>query len=255
MINPKPQDAKHKAWLFRLLSAIFDDASLADVLYFKGGTCAAMQGFLDRFSVDLDFDYLGKKEDVPKTQKKMEGIFKKLDLEIKDKSRNVPQYFLKYEAGLGERNTLKIDISFPPPKSNKYESAKIVEIDRIINCQTIETMFANKLVALIERYERIGSIAGRDLYDIHHFFMQGFQYDSEVIQERRKQLPVNFLHVLIKFIKKEITQTTIDQDLNTLLEPKKFQQIRKTLKQETLLFLQDEISRLEMVDSKKSIDK
>ncbi|KKR21247.1 MAG: hypothetical protein UT50_C0010G0015 [Candidatus Moranbacteria bacterium GW2011_GWA2_39_41] len=244
MITPRIQDAKHKAWLFRLLSAIFDDAYLSSVLYFKGGTCAAMRGFLDRFSVDLDFDYLGEKEDITKTQKEIEKIFAKLGLEIKDKSRNVPQYFLKYDAPLGERNTLKIDISFPPPKTNQYESVRIVEIDRVINCQTVETMFANKLVALIERYERNGSIAGRDLYDIHYFFMQGFQYDEKVIQERRQQKPVDFIGILIEFIKKEITQTIIDQDINMLVDPKKFQQIRKILKQETLVFLQDELNRL-----------
>ncbi len=245
MITPRTQDAKHKAWLFRLLSAIADDTYLVSVLYFKGGTCAAMQGFLDRFSVDLDFDYLGKKEAVAKTQKKMEEIFEQLGLEIKDKSQKVPQYFLKYEAGSGERNTLKVDISFPPPKSNKYESVEIAEIDRIMHCQTIETMFANKLVALIERYEKNGSIAGRDLYDVHYFFMQGFRYNSEVIEERRKEKPIGFIKALVAFVKKEITQTAIDQDLNILLEPKKFQQIRKNLKQETLVFLQDEIRRLE----------
>ncbi|MFA5994298.1 MAG: nucleotidyl transferase AbiEii/AbiGii toxin family protein [Parcubacteria group bacterium] len=244
MITPRAQDAKHKAWMFRLLGAIFDDVYLSSVLYFKGGTCAAMREFLDRFSVDLDFDYLGDAKDIVKTQKEMEKIFGKLDLEIKDKSQNVPQYFLKYDAPSGERNTLKIDISFPPPKTNQYESVRIVEIDRIVNCQTIETMFANKLVALIERYERNGSIAGRDLYDTHYFFMQGFQYDEKVIQERRQQKPADFINGLIEFIKKEITQTIIDQDINTLVDPKKFQQIRKTLKQETLIFLQDELIRL-----------
>lgn len=244
MITPQPQDAKHKAWLFRLLSAISDDAFLSGVLYFKGGTCAAMRGFLDRFSIDLDFDFLGEPADVAKAQKEMEKNFAGLGLEIKDRSQNVPQYFLKYAAQQGERNTLKVDISFPPPQANKYESAEIPEIDRVITCQTIETMFANKLVALIERYEKNRSIAGRDLYDVHYFFMQGFRYDGEVIQERRDQSPADFIKILIDFVQKEITQTIIDQDLNTLLEPKKFQQLRKTLKQETLVFLQDELKRL-----------
>lgn len=244
MITPKPQDALHKAWLFRLLSALVDDAFLAGVLYFKGGTCAALRGFLDRFSVDLDFDYIGDAKDVAKTQQKMELIFKKLGLEIKDQSQNVPQYFLKYDAKPGERNTLKVDIAFPPPTHNQYESVRIIEIDRIINCQTIETMFANKLVALIERYKRKRAIAGRDLYDVHYFFMNGFKYSLGVIQERRQQEVSEFISILIDFVKKEITQTVIDQDLNALLEPKKFHQIRKILKQETLVFLQDELTRL-----------
>ena len=41
-----------------------------------------------------------------------------------------------------------------------------------------------------------------------------------------------------------ITQKIIDQDINFLLPPQKFQQIRKNLKNETLMFLRDEIERI-----------
>ena len=117
----------------------------------------------------------------------MEEIFIKIGLEIEEKSQNTPQYFLRYPALTNERNTLKIDVTFPPPKSNVYESAAFSEINRVITCQTIETMFANKLVALIDRWEKNKSIAGRDIYDIHHFFIQGFGYNSDVINERTKR--------------------------------------------------------------------
>ena len=56
MIPIRPADARHKAQLLRLLTAIVDSPYLSQNLYFKGGTCASMLGFLDRFSVDLDFD-------------------------------------------------------------------------------------------------------------------------------------------------------------------------------------------------------
>ena len=98
MILPNQKEAKHKAWLYRLLSEIADNQSLVSSLYFKGGTCAAMRGFLDRFSVDLDFDFIGKKNDLEPTRKQLEKIFKNLGLEIKEKSQRVPQYFLKYSA-------------------------------------------------------------------------------------------------------------------------------------------------------------
>ena len=202
-----------------------------------------MMGLLDRFSIDLDFDMPDTK-DQSVIQKSLEKIFKDLGLEIKDHSRNVPQYFLKYEAKLHERNTLKIDITTDPPVSNKYEPIRIIEIDRIIDCQTIETMFANKLVALIERYEKNNSIAGRDLYDIHHFFLQGFKYDIDVIRERRGKDVVEFFIDLIRFIEKNITEKTISQDLNSLLSYDNFRRIRKTLKQETLMLLRDEAKRI-----------
>jgi predicted nucleotidyltransferase component of viral defense system len=240
---PYSKDAKHKAWLYRILSAFYDNAYLASVLYFKGGTCAAMLGLLDRFSVDLDFDLAGEKKDLLEAQKQMENIFRELDLAIKDQSRRVPQYFLRYPAKEGDRNTLKIDVSFPPVKANRYEAKRFAEIDRIITCQTPETMFANKLVALIDRYKQKSAVAGRDVYDIHHFFENGLGYNADVIAERTGQQVDEFFRELIAFIEREITDELIAQDLNALFPYAKFRAIRKTLKRETLMFLRDELNR------------
>jgi len=242
---PQPKDAKHKAWLYRVLSSLYDDSYLASVLYFKGGTCAAMQGNLDRFSVDLDFDLVGEKKDLLEAQKRMEKNFRALGLEIKDQSQRVPQYFLRYPAKEGERNTFKIDVAFPPTKSNQYRAVRFLEIDRIITCQTLETMFANKLVALIDRYKQKTAIAGRDVYDIHYFFENGLRYNEDVIIERTKKSIKEFFEELIAFVEKEVTDDLIAQDLNVLLPYAKFKIIRKTLKQETLMFLKDELERLE----------
>lgn len=242
---PKPQDAKHKKWLYKVLSAFYDDSYLARVLYFKGGTCAAMLGLLDRFSVDLDFDLVGEKIDLPEVQKQMEKIFKKLKLKIKDQSRNVPQYFLRYPAKINERNTLKIDISLSVSPANEYAAKRFLEIDRIITCQTPGTMVANKLVALINRYKQQKNIAGRDVYDVHYFFENGFRYSKAVIEERTG-LPVkDFFKELIEFTDEKVTDEFIDQDINMLLPNDKFQMVRKSLKQETLMFLRDELKRIE----------
>ena len=132
----------------------------------------------------------------------------------------------------------------PPLGFNQYEPVRLKEIDRIIFCQTIETMFANKLVALIDRWERNSSIAGRDLYDIHYFFIQGFKYDQDILTERTGKTPALYLKDLVDFINKKVSQTIIDQDLNTLLIKQRFNLIRKTLKNEVLMFLQDEIKRI-----------
>ena len=58
MIDIRPEDIIHKSYLNRLLMEIIDRPVLSHNLAFKGGTCAAMLGYLDRFSVDLDFDVL-----------------------------------------------------------------------------------------------------------------------------------------------------------------------------------------------------
>ncbi|NQT57753.1 MAG: nucleotidyl transferase AbiEii/AbiGii toxin family protein [Bacteroidetes bacterium] len=247
MVLPDRSDSLHKAWIYRLLTAICDDPVLTSVLFFKGGTCAAMRGLLDRFSIDLDFDYIGSMNDMYTTNTHLEKIFTNLGLSIKNQSSRVPQYILKYPNNrFNERNTLIIDVVTPPPPlANKYENVRFDEIDRILTCQTIPTMFANKLVALIDRYEKSGGIAGRDLYDIHHFFLQGYRYEDDVIKERRQVETIKqYFKDLIDFIHTQITQTIIDQDLNVLLPPVVFKKIRKTLKPETIVFLRDELIRL-----------
>ncbi len=246
LILPKPKDVAHKAWLYRVLARIYEDAALAQVLYFKGGTCAAMLGYLDRFSIDLDFDYGGERSSLAETHIYLEIAFRDLGLAIHDQSKVVPQYFLKYEAPEGERNTIKIDVSVLPPKANIYEPKRFHEIDRIITCQTIETMTANKLVALMDRYLHNEAIAGRDLYDIHHFFMKGYRYNEGVIRERTGKDVKQFFADLVTFIEKHITEEIITQDLNVLLPYKQFSRIRKILKQETLMFLRDEQRRIDL---------
>lgn len=233
---PKPSDAIHKAWLYRVLSTIADTQFLVAELRFKGGTCAAMRGILDRFSIDLDFDLLNPAK-MLNVRSSLEDLFKKLGLEIKERSKNPPQYFLKYENKESQRNTLEFDVTFPAPKHNDYEPVRFVEIDRILYCHTIPTMFANKLVAAIERFTKYGSIAGRDIFDMHTFFLKGYTYKPEIIEERTGLRPQEFMKKLRNFIEEHITQTVIDQDLNVLLSPKQFHKIRKTLKQEVLMFL------------------
>ncbi len=244
LILPNKKDAIHKAWMFRVLRAVADDAHLAQALVFKGGTCAAMRGFLDRFSVDLDFDYVGSVHEMIAIRMRLEKLFADLGLVVKDSSTEVPQYFLRYPAIEGERNTLKFEATTLASAAGKVEKVRLADVDRVLSCQTIETMFAHKLVALVDRHERHGSIAGRDVYDIHHFFLNGFAYDAEVIRDRRGVSALVYLQELHAFITRHITDTILSQDLNMLLSPEQFQKIRHILKEETLALLGDEIKRL-----------
>ena len=237
MKTTKTQDVLHKAWLYKILSAVYSDIYLAQNLYFKGGTCASMLGYLDRFSVDLDMDFVGKAEDMPTIRERLEKIWIELGLEIKDQSKNTIQYFLKYPNNAGGRNTVAIDAVFPVPKANIYEPKKFVDIDRTIICQSKETMFGNKLVAVLDRWQRHGAIAGRDIYDIHHFFSQNFSFNEAVIRERTGKSTKDFLVELTAFIEKNVTETIITQDLSNLLDPDQLRKARKSLKQDTLIFL------------------
>ncbi|MFC1595905.1 nucleotidyl transferase AbiEii/AbiGii toxin family protein [Candidatus Margulisiibacteriota bacterium] len=240
MLLPRPEYAVHKAWMYRLLIAIADQQLLSGSLRFKGGTCAAMRGFLDRFSVDLDFD-LVLPENNKAVQKELEKIFKKAGLIIKDKSSALPQYFLKYPSQTDQRNTIKLEAVFPVPVNNAYEPVRFNDIDRILYCHTLETMFSNKLVSLLDRYDKHRSIAGRDLYDIHTFLIKGYSFNPDIITERRQTDLETFFSELIAFIEEKITQTIINQDLNYLLPNNAFQQIRKSLKQEVIMLLKDRV--------------
>lgn len=239
MINLRPKDAIHKSYLNRILIEIIDNPVLSQNLAFKGGTCASMLGFLDRFSVDLDFDLITD-IDRKKIRNEFRQIFEKLDLNIATEYENVVFFQVKYpNTNPNQRNSIKISINDVKIKSNRYKVQFFPEIDRLMNSQTIETMFANKLVAATDRYRRYHAIAGRDIYDIHHFFTKGYEYKSEIIKERTGLTSFDYFSKLIEFIKKHVNQKIIDEDLNTLLPNEYFQQIRKVLIPETLFFLSE----------------
>ena len=240
MITNRPQDIIHKVHLLRVLTKIVDNPVLSQSIYFKGDTCASMQNILDRFSVDLDFD-INPKSDEKILRVEFHKIFKELGLTIDNESKVALEFFLKYKNNLNFRNTLKIDALNYQVKSNLYAPIFLPEIGRTVNCQTKETIFANKLVTIKDRFNKHKSIACRDIYDIHHFFMIGLNYRSEIIIERTGLSPHKYFEYLIDFIDQKVTQQLIDQDLNTLLPLDSFNKIRKILKSETILFLQNNI--------------
>ncbi len=240
MIPIRPQDIRHKTQLLRLLTKIADNNFLSQNLYFKGGTCATLLNFLDRFSVDLDFD-LNPKANTAKIDSELKKIFANLDLKIDQQSQKGAQYSLKYSAPENQKNTLKIDAFGPVFKTNIYKPQYLPEIDRIMICQTVETMFANKLTALLDRFEKHRSVAGRDIYDIHYFFNQGYLFETAIIKERTGLTAKKYLEKLAKFVEKEVTETSINEDLNALLPLDKFQKVQKILIPEVLTLLKSQI--------------
>lgn len=238
MIIIRPEDRVHKFQLLRLLTAIVDNPILSQEIYFKGGTAAALLGFLDRFSVDLDFD-LKIGGDKSKIRGELGKIFKELDLIDDNKNNKTLFFILKYKSLPQRRNTIKLSIYEDIVKANNYKAQYIPEIDRQVQSQTIETMFANKLVTPIDRFRKHKKIAGRDIYDIHYFFSQGCEINKEVVEERTKVDVKSYIKILYDFVEKEVTQTILAQDLSTLLPVDKFQKIRKILKSEVLLHLRN----------------
>ncbi len=240
MIALRPEDILHKSYLNRILIEIIDNPLLSQHLAFKGGTCASMLGFLDRFSVDLDFDLLDKIQ-MAALRGEFHAIFSRLGLTVAKEYDAVLFFQVKYtNESRSKRNTIKVSAHDIPVAANDYAVQYFKEIDRLMKSQTIETMFANKLVAVTDRYAKYKTIAGRDIYDIHRYFVQGYKYKGAVIQERTGLNPKDYFASLIAFVKKHMTQTVINEDLNTLLPSDRFGQIRKILIPETMHFLENE---------------
>lgn len=240
MILPSPTDALHRGQMYKVLMEIADQPALAPALVFKGGSCAALQGYLDRFSVDLDFDLIPS-ADKKMVQTQLEAIFHNLGLEIKNQSRQTLQYFLKYPAPERVRNTLKIDAVVSSLPEDEYQPVFIADIDRYLLCQNIETMFAHKLVAVTDRFQKHQALAGRDIYDIYWFLLNNYSFNAGVISRRTGLTAREYLVKLHDFIKTKVTQQVVNEDLNMLLPPAKFQTVRKSLKAEVLAGLQSRI--------------
>lgn len=234
----KESDILHKIQLQRLLIAVVDDQYISQNICFKGGTCAEMSGFLDRFSVDLDFDIVGTLDEKI-FRSNIDKITKKLGLVDDNKNKESLFFNFKYKAPQNQRNKIKFSFFQNLVVSNDYEARFLPEINRTVKCQTIETMFANKIVTVIDRYDRHDHIEARDIYDIYYFFSQGYNFKDEIIKERTGLEVEKYFKKLIDFIDKKVTQKMIDQDLNILLPLEKFTKIRKTLKQDTLLYLRN----------------
>lgn len=241
MTDLSKQNIVHRSQMQKLLIEIADNPILSQNIFFKGGTCASMLGFLDRFSVDLDFDPYKdfNLSDISNIGKELKSIFDKLDFVIDRENTKSLFFTLKYKSIPNKRNTLMISVFDEVVKENDYKKVKILEIGRFLTCQTIESMYANKLVSIMDRYNRHKRVAGRDIYDVNYFFLQGYEFKKEIIKERTGMEVEEYIKKLIIFIEKEVTEDTINQDLNILLPTEKFTKIRKTLKQDTLLYLRN----------------
>lgn len=249
MLVPKPSDMRHKSQMYKLLIGIVSDPILANQLYFKGGTCAAMRGLLARFSVDLDFDLLDKSL-VSSLRGRIENLTSTLGFRLDQQSQHALQFFLKYDAPPNSRNTLKLEINDQVSSHNEYETANLQEINLVCKTQTIGTMVANKLVATLERRERSGHVSGRDFYDLREFLVAGFPVNYKVVIERTGKKYSDYITELLDYMKSHLSPSELMADLNPLLPP---HNLRNTIDQiipDLKMLLADELARAKERDGK-----
>jgi predicted nucleotidyltransferase component of viral defense system len=163
---------KHKLYMAKILSLIFKDKDLCNVMAFKGGTSLMFFHDLDRFSTDLDFNLINP-EKLDIVYDKVRAILTQFgSIDDEAKKLNGPVLVLNY--GKGER-MLKVEIStrqYP----NHYEMRSLAGTE--IRVMTMPDMFAHKLCAMGER------LSPRDIFDVCFFLQNHTEINEEIVMLR-----------------------------------------------------------------------
>lgn len=163
---------KHKFYMAQILSLIFKDKDLCNVLAFKGGTSLMFFHNLNRFSTDLDFNLLDP-DKFDLAYDKVRAILTRFGtIDAEAKKLYGPVLVLNY--GKGER-MLKVEISvrqYP----NHYEMRSLAGTD--IRVMVMSDMFAHKLCAMGER------LSPRDIYDVWFFLQNHTEINEEIVRIR-----------------------------------------------------------------------
>ena len=166
---------KHKFYMAQILSLIFKDKDLCNVLAFKGGTSLMFFHNLNRFSTDLDFNLLDP-DKLDLAYDKVRAILTRFGtIDAEAKKLYDPVLVLNY--GKGER-MLKVEISvrqYP----NHYEMRSLAGTD--IRVMVMSDMFAHKLCAMGER------LSPRDIYDVWFFLQNHTEINEEIVKLRTEK--------------------------------------------------------------------
>ena len=163
---------KHKLYMAQILSLIFRDKDLCNVLAFKGGTSLMFFHTLNRFSTDLDFNLLDPNK-LDMVYDKVRTILTRFGT-IDDEAKKLFGPVLVLNYGKGER-MLKVEISIRQ-YPNHYEMRSLAGTD--IRVMTMPDMFAHKLCAMGER------LSPRDIYDVWFFLQNHTEINEEIVMLR-----------------------------------------------------------------------
>lgn len=164
---------KHKLYMAQILSLIFKDKDLCNVLGFKGGTALMFFHNLPRFSTDLDFNLLDAERRDAVYEKVRRILLRFGTIDDEAKKMHGPILVLNY--GKGER-MLKVEIS-NRQYDNHYEMHTLAGTD--IRVMTLPDMFAHKLCAMGER------LSPRDVFDVWFFLnVLHSSINGNIIMER-----------------------------------------------------------------------
>ena len=178
---------------------------------FYGGTCLRLFHHLPRFSEDMDFSLIEKRDDIH-LENYFPAILKEfqmagLDVTITKKEKmafgRVESAFLKenteaYEIKFQTKKTVKIKIELdidPPLLFNTEQKLLLKPYSFMTRCFTLPDLYAGKMHALVYRaWQR--RVKGRDWYDFEWYV--------------RNDTPLNFNHLQARI--KEFSGNDIDKE-------------------------------------------
>lgn len=219
---------KHELVMTQILKDVYSDTFIGPLLGFKGGTAAYLFYGLERFSVDLDFDLLEVSEE------KRTIVFDRISQillqygTIRDSQQKENTIFLLLSYGAGEYG-IKVEVNTRKVGS-LYEMKQYFGIPMLVMKK--ESMFASKLIALIERKK----FAARDMYDVYYFLKNNWDIDINVLNAYGKKNIVSFLDECIYFVENTLDNSLLG-GLGELVEETKKDFIRNKMKTEIVFFL------------------
>lgn len=163
---------KHKLYMAQILSLIFKDRDLCNVMAFKGGTSLMFFHNLNRFSTDLDFNLLDPAK-LDMVYGKVRTILTRFGT-IDDEAKKLYGPVLVLDYGKGER-MLKVEISMRQYPDH-YEMRSLAGTD--VRVMTMPDMFAHKLCAMGER------LSPRDIFDVCFFLQNHTEINEEIVRLR-----------------------------------------------------------------------
>ena len=171
----------------QVISEIFSIEEISNDLWLKWGIISKIY-WLDRPSTDIDINIINLANEKAIAQRVKDFLQEKGEI----KKELIWDLLYRWVLYIPDEDTyihIKIDLNKLNRKSDKYD---FIEINWVkVRSMTKDCVFANKLVALSERFK------DTDLYDVNFFLKNNFPISKDIIIERTGKELEDFITDLI----------------------------------------------------------
>lgn len=229
-------------WQLLFLQKLYEHKESKEI-FFKGGTAIRFLYNSFRFSEDLDFTSIGKKEEIELLLLKVFRYFrdntnfslefKKERVFVKFEEESLKYRFLFQPKKSSQKVSIRFDVSFREKPLTKEETVlipfdyPISPYPLVLHLNSAEIL-AEKIRALFIRSKP------RDLFDVWYLLTKKIAIDEKILKKKFKLYPgVSFNKNNFKKIIEAYDEDGLKKDLNQFL-PENFRHFYKSLKKSTL---------------------